>query len=113
MLDQKPDTAAIGIVAPCHKIGDMIAHILTKIGWKIDGIFVLQDQPLDTKTLTSSTAGFDQNNIPIDRSALFAGRHFGVLKDAEDYLAWEEDLPDQIPPVIINMWHDRLAQTNK
>ena len=113
MLDQKPDTAAIGIVAPCHETGDMIAHILTKIGWKIDGIFVWQDQPLDTKTLTSSTAGFDQNNIPIDRSALFAGRHFGVLKDAKDYLAWEEDLPDQIPPVIINMWHDRLAQTNK
>ena len=30
MLDQKPDTAAIGIIAPCHKTGDMIFEILTE-----------------------------------------------------------------------------------
>jgi hypothetical protein len=48
---------------------------------------------------------------PVDESALFAGRHHGVLQDARDYLAWEEDLPDQIDPSISQMWTRFLRQT--
>ena len=110
MLHQKPDMDTIGIIVPCHKTGDMIFDILTDIGWKIDGIYVWQDQLLDPNILSSTAAMFDQNETPIDKSALFAGRHFGVLKDAQDYLAWEEDLPDVTPPMILKIWHDRLSE---
>ena len=112
MLDQKPEMYSIGIIAPCHKTGNMIFEILTDNGWNIDGIYVWQDQPLDPIILASTAAKFDQNEIPIDKSALFAGRHFGVLKDAQDYLAWEEDLPDVTPPMILKIWHDRLSETS-
>ena len=112
MLQQKPDTCTIGIIAPCHKTGDMIFDILTDIGWKIDGIYVWQDQPLDPNILSSTAAMFDQNATPIDKSSLFAGRHFGVLKDAQDYLAWEEDLPDHTPPFILKIWQNRLSETS-
>ena len=112
MLHQKPDMGMIGIIAPCHKTGDMIFDILTGIGWKIDGIYVWQDQPLDPNILSYTQAMFDQNEAPIDKSALFAGRHFGVLKDARDYLAWEEDLPDVTPPMILKIWYDRLSETS-
>ena len=112
MLDQKPEMYSIGIIAPCHKTGNMIFEILTDNGWNIDGIYVWQDQPLDPIILASTAAKFDQNEIPIDKSALFAGRHFGVLKDAQDYLAWEEDLPDVTPPMILEIWQDRLSKTS-
>ena len=112
MLDQKPDMETIGIIVPCHKTGDMIYEILTDIGWKIDGIYVWQDQRLDPIILASTAAIFDQNETPIDKSALFAGRHYGVLNDAQDYLAWEEDLPDVTPPIILKIWHDRLSETS-
>ena len=112
ILDQKPDMGMIGIIAPCHKIGDMVFDILTDIGWKIDGIYVWQDQPLDPIILASTAGKFDENETPIDKSALFAGRHFGVLKDAQNYLAWEEDLPNVTPPMILKIWHDRLSEAS-
>jgi hypothetical protein len=112
MLDQKPDMGMVGIIAPCHKTGDMVSDILTSIGWKIDGIYVWQDQPLDPNILSSTELMFDQNKTPIDKSALFAGRHFGILKDAQDYLAWEEDLPNVTPPFILKIWLERLSETS-
>ena len=112
MFHQKPDMSAIGIIAPCHQTGKMIFDILTDIGWQIDGIYVWQNHLLDPKILSSTAAIFDQDDTPIDKSALFAGRHYGVLKDAQDYLAWEEDLPDSTPPMILNIWHDRLLETS-
>ena len=62
--------------------------------------------------LVSTAAKFDQNETPIDKSALFAGRHFGVLKVAQNYLAWEEDLPNVTPPMILKIWHDRLSEAS-
>ena len=112
MLDQKPETHTIGIIAPCYKTGNMIFEILTDIGWKIDGIYLWRDQIPDSIMLASTVAVFDQNETPIDKSMLFAGRHFGVLKDAQDYLAWEEDLPDVTPPLILKVWHERLSKTS-
>ena len=112
MLQQKPDMGSIGIIVPCHKTGDMIFDILTDVGWKIDGIYVWQDQPLDPNILSSTEVMFDQNKTPIDKSALFAGRHFGILKDAQDYLAWEEDLPNVTPPFILKIWLERLSETS-
>ena len=112
MLDQKPDMGMIGIIAPCHKTGDMIFDILTDIGWKIDGVYVWQNQPLDPNLFSFKAAIFGQNETAIDKSALFAGRHFGILKDAQDYLAWEEDLPDVTPPMILKIWHDQLSETS-
>ena len=47
--------------------------------------------------------------IAIDESALFAGRHHGNLQDSRDYLAWEEELPDQIDEPILAQWHRLLA----
>ena len=112
MLDQKPDMGMIGIIAPCHQTGDMIFDILTDVGWKIDGVYVWQNPPLDPNLISSKAAIFTQNETAIDKSALFAGRHFGVLKDAQDYLAWEEDLPDVTPPMILKIWHNRLSETS-
>ena len=112
MLDQKTNMYTVGVIAPCHETGNMIFEILTAIGWKIDGIYVWRDQPTDPIILASTAAKFDQNEIPIDKSALFAGRHFGVVKDAQDYLAWEEDLPDVTPPMILKIWHNRLSETS-
>ena len=111
MLRQKPDVGEIGVIASCCKTGDMIFDILTEIGWKIDDIYVWQDRLLDPEMLSSTTATFDQDEIPVDKCALFAGRHFGVLRDAKDYLAWEEDLPNVTPPIILKIWHNRLSKT--
>ena len=49
----------------------------------------------------------------IDESALFAGRHHGNMQDSRDYLAWEEDLPDQIEPEILQDWTKRLDRSPK
>ena len=45
----------------------------------------------------------------IDESALFAGRHHGNMQDSRDYLAWEEELPNQIDPPVLAAWHRLLA----
>ena len=41
---------------------------------------------------------------PCDRSLLFADRHKGNLKHSKAYLAWEEELPDQIDKFVKDLW---------
>ena len=86
----------------------MIADILTKNGWQVDAIAVWADHAIEANLQSSATSISDIGDSPIDQSALFAGRHFGVLKDAQNYLDWEEDLPGLIPTTIKTIWQDRL-----
>ncbi|MEC8263493.1 MAG: hypothetical protein VX017_09320, partial [Pseudomonadota bacterium] len=73
-------------------------------GWRISGVFAWE---------TADPAGADvqPGNLQdaIDESALFAGRHHGNMQDSRDYLAWEEELPDQTDSVILDLWNRLLA----
>ena len=111
ILSKKPERKTIGVVAPCAKTGKMISDILTGYGWHIDTVCSWADQGLELNSLLSTGVLSDADKTPIDQSALFAGRHFGVLKDAKDYLDWEERLPELIPPAIKDMWQDRLRSS--
>ncbi len=63
--------------------------------------------------LTKEIAGgpFTTIESPIEKSVLFGGRHHGNMQDSRDYLAWEEALPDQIDPVIYQLWLQLLGKT--
>ena len=89
----------IGIIAPCHKTGDMVFDILTDIGWKLTAFMSGKTNHLIQIYCHLPRLCLTKIKT-IDKSALFAGRHFGILKDAQDYLAWEEDLPNVIPPLF-------------
>ena len=84
----------------------LIANCLTRHGWQIAGIYIWNDNDFSLSKLSSG--GLDS---PIDKSALFAGRHHGALRDARNYLAWEESLPDEIDRSIHDLWCQRLSRT--
>jgi rhodanese-related sulfurtransferase len=46
-----------------------------------------------------------------EKSLLFAGRHHGNMQDSRDYLAWEEELPGQIDPIVHELWLELLGKT--
>jgi rhodanese-related sulfurtransferase len=106
ILTLKPASEPLVIICETIDDGMGIADLLAGKGWHIKGIFCWDDTGFETSTLARGGA-----EMPIDESALFAGRHHGVLQDARDYLAWEEDLPDQIDPSISQMWTRFLRQT--
>ena len=103
MADMTPDSSAILVICSDSATGIEIADLLTRQGWQIDGFYVWQDSDFDPAML--KTGGPDS---PCDESSLFAGRHHGVLQDARDYLAWEEDLPAEIDQPLHQLWVDRL-----
>ena len=47
---------------------------------------------------------------PCDRSALFADRHKGNLEHSKAYLAWEEELPDQIDKLVKDLWQTNIQK---
>ena len=79
--------------------------MLAAHGWQVAGIFPWSSaSQLDPAGIVPGDPG-----IAIDESALFAGRHHGNMQDSRDYLAWEEELPDQIDEPILAQWHRLLA----
>lgn len=98
----------LGIIADDITTGNLIANCLKRHGWRISGVYIWDDADFDKSTLAK-----DKLNLPIDESALFSGRHSGVLQDAEDYLAWEEDLPEEIDRLIHDTWRQRLSRAPK
>jgi rhodanese-related sulfurtransferase len=104
LADMTPDVSAIRLICSDFATGIESTDILTRQGWQIDGFYVWQDSDFDPATL--KTGGPDS---PCDESSLFAGRHHGVLQDARDYLAWEEDLPAEIDQPLHQLWFDRLT----
>ena len=107
-LGRTPADKPIAIIADNSKQGCMIADCLIRHGWQIAGVYFWHDADFDTATLAN--AGLD---LPLDESALFARRHHGVLQDAHDYLAWEEDLPSEIDESIHDLWCQELATSPK
>ena len=81
------------------------AAVLAEHGWRIAGIFAWNRLPDDIGDLCSGRI-----DKPVDESALFAGRHYGVMQDSIDYLAWEEDLPGQIDAEVRELWKRMLAE---
>ena len=108
ILGQTPADKPIAIIANNSEQGHMIADCLIRHGWQIAGIYLWHDADFDMATLASG--GLD---LPLDEPALFAGRHHGVLQDARDYLAWEEDLPSEIDESIHDLWCQELATLPK
>ena len=108
ILGQTPADKPIAIIAENDEKGLMIADCLIRHGWQIAGVYLWHDADFYTATLAN--AGLD---LPLDKPALFAGRHHGVLQDARDYLAWEEDLPSEIDESIHNLWCQELATSPK
>ena len=107
-LGRTPADITIAIIADNSEQGCMIADCLIRHGWQIAGVYFWHDADFDTATLAN--AGLD---LPLDEPALFAGRHHGVLQDARDYLAWEEDLPSEIDESIHDLWCQELATSPK
>ena len=88
--------------------GSLIANCLIRHGWKIIGLYIWNDADFDQSTLVTGGP-----NLPLDESTLFAGRHSGVLQDAQDYLAWEENLPEEIDKLIHDLWCQHLDREPK
>lgn len=78
------------------------AYWLQTMGFKVSIVY-----------LTSELANrpFTQNDSPIVKSELFGGRHHGNLQDSRDYLAWEEELPEQIDKSIRELWLQLVSKT--
>jgi len=108
ILGQTPADRPIAIIANNSEQGHMIADCLIRNGWQIAGIYLWHDADFDMATLANG--GLD---LPLDEPALFAGRHHGVLQDARDYLAWEENLPSEIDEIIHDSWCQQLATSPK
>jgi cystathionine beta-lyase len=105
VLEADADSAKpLLIIADTHAKGVETVAALVQAGWPIAGIYIWRDADFDPAQLVRGG-----NETPLDESALFAGRHHGILQDARDYLAWEEDLPAEIDQEIHQMWHDFLC----
>ena len=103
MAGAPPDPAAI--IANDVPHGCRISELLEAHGWQVAGIFPWSSASLlDPADITPGEPG-----NAIDESALFAGRHHGNMQDSRDYLAWEEELPNQIDPPVLAAWHRLLA----
>ncbi|MBL6595952.1 MAG: hypothetical protein ISP43_03865 [Candidatus Puniceispirillum sp.] len=108
ILGQKPAATPVAIIAACPETGSIIQDCLDRHGWQIAGLYVWNASDIAPQRL--ATGGLD---LPLDESALFAGRHHGVLTDAHDYLAWEENLPAEIEWPIHDLWCTQLATAPK
>jgi 3-mercaptopyruvate sulfurtransferase SseA len=108
ILGQTAADKPIAIIAENDEQGLMIADCLIRHGWQIAGVYLWHDADFDMAKLANG--GLD---LPLDEPALFAGRHHGVLQDARDYLAWEEDLPSEIDESIHDLWCQELATSPK
>ena len=108
ILEKTPNHIPLAIVVHNMTTGSLIADCLARHGWQIAGVYVWDKDDFDQLTL--STGGVD---LELDQSALFARRHRGVLKDALDYPAWEEDLPGKIDRPIHDLWSQRLNREPK
>ena len=108
ILGQPPANKPIAIIVNNSEQGRMLADCLIRHGWQIAGVYLWHDGDFDTAAL--ATGGLD---LPFDEPALFAGRHHGVLQDARDYLAWEENLPSEIDEPIHDLWRRALATSPK
>lgn len=96
---------------PAVIIGDDIqqasehADLLAHQGWQIAGLYSWNLVDIDQGLISTTTI-----DTPIDKSALFGQRHHGNLQDSRDYLAWEEDLPEEIDQEIHQLWHQLLEK---
>jgi rhodanese-related sulfurtransferase len=82
------------------------ATLLDEYGATVSGVYSWNHNEIDSTDLQQSDI-----KSAIDRSALFAGRHHGNQQDSRDYLAWEEDLPEQIDPLLHQTWLRLLGAT--
>ena len=94
----------VTIISRDQRHGCETADLLHRHGWQIAGVCAWRTHDIDPADLPTGDPG-----IAVDESALFAGRHHGNLQDSRDYLAWEEELPDQIDPPILRLWQRMLA----
>ena len=104
-LSGSPPPGPAVIIADDISHGAGTADLVAAHGWQVAGIF------LWSSATSLNPAGIAPGNlgIAIDESALFAGRHHGNEQDSRNYLAWEEELPDQIDEPILTQWHQLLA----
>jgi cystathionine beta-lyase len=103
-LEKKPNQTPMVIICDDISTGSEISALLKSRGWQIRGVYHWREDDFDLAHLAHGGPA-----LPIDESALFAGRHQGVLQDARDYLTWEEDLPAEINQDIHQMWKSRIS----
>jgi len=94
-----PPTEPVVVIGDDVEQAVQSADLLLQQGWQIDGIYGWNASDIDQEQIQTTTI-----ESPIDKSAVFGGRHHGDLQDSRDYLAWEEELPDQIDPQINQLW---------
>ena len=108
MLGKPPHHLPLAIIAHNMTTGSLIANCLMRHGWKIAGVYIWNNADFDQSKLVRVSL-----NLPLDESTLFAGRHSGVLQDAQDYLEWEENLPEEIDMLIHDLWCRHLDREPK
>lgn len=90
---------------PIAVIGNNITHandtanLLEQFKYQVAGVY-----DWETGDITAQHLQTGSPDSPVDQSALFAGRHHGNMQDSRDYLAWEEDLPEQIDQLFHQQW---------
>jgi len=94
-----PPTEPVVVIGDDVEQAVQSADLLLQQGWQIDGIYGWNASEIDHEQIQTTTI-----ESPIDKSALFGGRHHGDIQDSRDYLAWEEELPNQIDPEINQLW---------
>ena len=100
---QRPEEPIMLIARDLSHGYETAAH-LARHGWQVSGVFAWKISGSDKAEIQSGGLA-----DTIDESALFAGRHHGNMQDSRDYLAWEEELPDQIDPMILEVWKRHLT----
>ena len=105
ILALNPLDTPVAIITESIQTGHFISDCLSRHGWQVSGFYIWNKTDFDQSQLDSS-----ELDLPIDKSSLFSGRHRGILKDASDYLAWEEGLPDQIEESIHEIWRLNLSR---
>ncbi len=95
----EPTANAVALVGESLAQASETAAILQQQGWQVAGIHAWQSGAFESGQLVSSPV-----ESPVDECALFAGRHHGNMQDSRDYLAWEEELPEQIDQVLHQRW---------
>lgn len=103
--DIQPSEEPVVVVGSDTAHARETADLVLRHGTPVAGVYGWDGGDIDPQQIAPGKLA-----SPVDEVALFAGRHSGNLQDSRDYLAWEEDLPEEIDQGLHHLWHRLLTQ---